>query len=191
MKLLEEKILKEGTVLDGNILKVASFLNQKLDVDFIGKMGSEIADIYSNDNVTKILTIETSGIAIAFAAAQKIGCPVVFAKKHRTTNINGDVYSASAFSFTHQLNYNIIVPTEYLDKNDRIVIVDDFLANGNALVGLIEIVNKSGATLVGCTCAIEKGFQHGGDKLRDKGIRIESLAIIEKMSPEGITFRCN
>ena len=191
MKSLEEKILKEGTVLDGDILKVGSFLNQQLDVPFISEMGREIADIYNNDSVTKVLTIETSGIPIAFAAGQSIGCPVVFAKKNKSSNVSGDVFSASVYSFTHNRTYNIIVPSDFLSSNDRVVIVDDFLANGKALEGLIEIVNKSGATLIGCTCAIEKGFQHGGDKLREKGIRVESLAIIEKMSPEEIIFRCN
>lgn len=191
MKSLEEKILKEGTVLDGDILKVGSFLNQRLDVNFITQIGAEIADIYANDCVTKILTIETSGIPIAFATGQKLGCPVVFAKKNKSSNVSGDVYSASVFSFTHNKTYNIIVPNEFLTADDNVVIVDDFLANGKALEGLIEIVNNSGATLIGCTCAIEKGFQHGGDKLREKGIRVESLAVIDKMSPEGISFRCN
>ena len=191
MKSLENKILNEGTVLNSDILKVGSFLNQQLDVAFITEMGAEIADIYKYDGVTKILTIETSGIPIAFAAGQKIGCPVVFAKKTKSSNLSGNVYSSSVYSFTHDKTFEIIVPTDYLTKTDRVVIVDDFLANGKALEGLIDIVAQSGAKLIGCTCAIEKGFQHGGDSLRKKGIRIESLAVIEKMSPDGIIFRCN
>lgn len=191
MKSLEEKIQNEGVVLEGDILKVGSFLNQQLDVDFMMQMGEEISHIYKNDNVTKILTVETSGIPIAFAAGAKIGCPVVFAKKNKSANVSGDVFTASVYSFTHKTTYDIIVAKEFLSSDDRIVIVDDFLANGKALQGLIELVNQSGATLIGCTCAIEKGFQHGGDDLREKGIRVESLAIVDEMSPAGITFRCN
>ena len=191
MKSLEDKILKEGTVLNSDVLKVGSFLNQQLDVGFITEMGKEIADIYEDDCVTKILTIETSGIPIAFSAGIYIGCPVVFAKKSKSTNVSGNVFSSSVYSFTHNATYEIVVPCDYLSKNDRVVIVDDFLANGKALDGLIDIVEQSGATLVGCTCAIEKGFQHGGDKLREKGIRVESLAVIDEMSPGRIIFRCN
>ena len=191
MKSLEDMILKEGIVLNSDVLKVGSFLNQQIDVDIVTQMGDEISRIYKDDAVTKILTIEASGIAIAFAAGQKLGCPVVFAKKSKTSNVSGEVFTASVYSFTHDVTNNIIVPSQYLSSDDRVVIVDDFLANGAALEGLIEIVRQSGAKLVGCTCAIEKGFQHGGDKLREQGIRIESLAIIDKMSPEAIVFRCN
>ena len=191
MKALEEKILKEGIVLSEDVLKVGSFLNQKLDTKLITEMGEEIAHIYNEDGVTKVLTIEASGIPIAFAAGVKIGCPVVFAKKSKTSNLAGELYTSSVYSFTHNETYQIMVPSDFISKTDRVVIVDDFLANGEALRGLIEIVEKSGAKLIGCTCAIEKGFQKGGDELRNKGYRIESLAVIDKMSPSGITFRCN
>ena len=191
MKALEEKILKDGVVLNEDILKVGSFLNQQLDTEFIMEMGKEISRIYSNDNVTKILTIETSGIPIAFSAGVEIGCPVVFAKKSKSTNVSGNLYTSSVYSFTHNETYQIMVPCEFLSKNDRVVIVDDFLANGKALNGLIDIVNKSGAKLIGCTCAIEKGFQKGGDTLREQGYRIESLAVIDEMDSTHITFRCN
>ena len=191
LKALEEKILKEGIVLNEDVLKVGSFLNQKLDTKLITEMGEEIAHIYNEDGVTKVLTIEASGIPIAFAAGVKIGCPVVFAKKSKTSNLAGELYTSSVYSFTHNETYQIMVPSDFISKTDRVVIVDDFLANGEALKGLIEIVEKSGAKLIGCTCAIEKGFQKGGDELRAQGYRIESLAIIDKMDSSGITFRCN
>lgn len=145
MKSLEDKILKEGIVLNSDVLKVGSFLNQQIDVDIVTQMGDEISKIYKDDAVTKILTIEASGIAIAFAAGQKLGCPVVFAKKSKTSNVSGEVFTASVYSFTHDVTNNIIVPSQYLSSDDRVVIVDDFLANGAALEGLIEIVRQSGA----------------------------------------------
>lgn len=191
MKSLENKILTDGIVLNSDVLKVGSFLNQQLNVKFIMEMGAEIKRIYNGDKVTKILTIESSGIPIAFAAGCELNCPVVFAKKGKSSNVSGDVYSSSVYSFTHNTTYNIIVAKEFLSKDDNVLIIDDFLANGKALEGLIDIVNQSGAKLIGCTCAIEKGFQKGGDKLRDKGIRVESLAVIDEMSPSGIKFRCN
>lgn len=186
---LEQKILNEGTVLEGHVLKVGSFLNQQLDVDFLVEMGKEIDRIYKNDGVTKLLTVEASGIAVAVAAGTVMHLPVVFAKKNKTSNVSGEVYSAVVHSYTHNTDYKIVVSKDYLNANDKIVIIDDFLANGKAIQGLIEIVNQAGATLVGCTCAIEKGFQGGGDALRERGIRVESLAVIDEMSPEGITFR--
>lgn len=189
MKLLEERIVSDGTVLGGNILKVGSFLNQQLDTAFLAKMGEEIKRIYAADGVTKILTIEASGIAIATAAGIVMDVPVVFAKKNKSANVAGEVYTAKVYSFTHKKEYTVTVPKEYLKPNDKIVIVDDFLANGKALEGLIDIVSQSGATLVGATCAIEKGFQGGGDALRDKGIRIESLAIVDEMREGTIKFR--
>lgn len=189
MKALEEKILSEGTVLQGDILKVGSFLNQQLDVDFLLSMGEEIDNIYKGEIITKILTIEASGIAVAVAAAAKMHKKVVFAKKNKTSNVSGEVYSASVHSFTHGTDYLITVPKDYITADDKVLIIDDFLANGKALIGLIDIVNQAGAKVVGCTCAIEKGFQGGGDALRVKGYRIESLAVIEKMSPERIEFR--
>lgn len=189
MKALEEKILKEGTVLAGNILKVGSFLNHKLDVDFIMEMGKEIARLFSDCKVTKILTIETSGIAIAVGAAAQMHIPVVFAKKNKTGNLSGELYTTVVHSYTHGTDYNVVVSKEFLSSDDRVLIIDDFLANGKALLGLIDIVNQAGATLVGASCAIEKGFQQGGDKLREQGIRVESLAIIESMDNGCLTFR--
>lgn len=186
---LEQKILKEGTVLEGHVLKVGSFLNQQLDVDFLVEMGKEIDRIYKKDGVTKLLTVESSGIAVAVAAGMVMHLPVVFAKKNKTSNVSGDIYSAMVHSYTHNTDYKIVVSKDYISAGDKVVIIDDFLANGKALEGLIDIVNQAGATVVGCTCAIEKGFQGGGDRLREQGIRIESLAVIDEMSSEGITFR--
>lgn len=191
MKALEEKILKEGVVLPGNILKVTSFLNHRLDVDFLMEMGKEISRLFENEKPTVILTVETSGIAIAMSAAAAMHLPVVFAKKHKSHNISGEVYSTVVHSYTHGVDYNVVVNKEYLTENDRVLIVDDFLANGKALEGLIDIVNQAGAKVVGCSCAIEKGFQQGGDKLRQKGIKVESLAIVESMSDDSLTFRKN
>lgn len=189
MKALEQKILDEGTVLDGDILKVGSFLNQQLDVDFLLQMGKEINRIYKDEQITKILTIEASGIAIAVAAASVMHKNVIFAKKSKTSNVSGEVYSAKVHSYTHGTDSQITVPKDYINSEDNILIIDDFLANGEALRGLINIVKQSGARIAGCTCAIEKGFQHGGDELRKAGYRVESLAVIEKMSPSGIEFR--
>ncbi len=189
MKALEEKILKEGVVLPGNILKVTSFLNHRLDVDFLMEMGKEIARLFESEKPTKILTVETSGIAIAMGAAAAMHLPVVFAKKHKSHNISGEVYSAVVHSYTHGVDYTIVVNSEYLSADDRVLIVDDFLANGKALEGLIDIVGQAGALVIGCSCAIEKGFQQGGDRLREKGIKVESLAIVESMSDNSLTFR--
>ena len=186
---LEQKILCEGTVLEGNVLKVGSFLNQQLDVDFLVEMGKEIDRIYKNDNVTKLLTVESSGIAVAVAAGTVMHLPVVFAKKNKTSNVSGEIYSSMVHSYTHNTDYKIVVSKDYISADDIVDIIDDFLANGKALEGIIDIVNQAGATLVGCTCAIEKGFQGGGDALREQGIRVESLAVIDEMSTEGITFR--
>ena len=189
LEALEQKILSEGTVLDGGILKVGSFLNQQLDVDFLIKMGEEVKRIYEGERITKILTIEASGIAVAVAVASVMHKNVVFAKKNKTSNLSGELFSAKVHSFTHGTDYTVTVPKDYLSKDDRVLIIDDFLANGNALNGLIDIVNQAGAKVVGCTCAVEKGFQGGGDELRKAGYRVESLAVIEKMSPECIEFR--
>lgn len=190
VKALEEKILKEGTVLPGNVLKVGSFLNQQLDVDFLMQMGTEIGCLYENEGVTKILTIESSGIAVAVCAGAAMHLPVVFAKKNKSANVAGGVYSTVVHSYTHNTDYNIVVSDEYIGNDDKILIVDDFLANGKALRGLIDITGQAGATLAGCVCAIEKGFQRGGDELRREGIRVDSLAIVESMSADGtIEFR--
>lgn len=189
IKALEEKILKEGAVLPGNILKVGSFLNHQIDTAFLKEIGDEIARLYCNTGVNKILTIEASGIAIAVAAGFSMGVPVVFAKKHKSSNVEGEVISSSVESFTHKTVYNIVVGKEFIEKEDKILIVDDFLANGNALIGLTELVEKAGATVVGAAIAIEKGFQKGGDELRKKGMRVESLAIVESMTEESLKFR--
>ncbi len=190
MKALEEKIVREGTVLAGNVLKVGSFLNQQLDVDFLMEMGAEIDRLYKGAGVTKLLTIESSGIAVAVCAGAAMHLPVVFAKKNRSANVAGGVYTTVVHSYTHNTDYNIVVSDEYLGADDKILIVDDFLANGKALRGLIDIVKQAGAEVVGCVCAIEKGFQRGGDELRREGVRVDSLAIVESMSPDGgIEFR--
>lgn len=189
MKALELKIINEGIVLSDDVLKVGSFLNHQLDVDFLMEMGREICRLFSDEKITKILTIETSGIPIAVAAAASMHVPVVFAKKNKTDNLSGEMYMTVVHSFTHGVDYNVVVSREYLSADDRVLIIDDFLANGKAILGLIDIINQAGATTVGACCAIEKGFQGGGDALRKKGIRVESLAIIESMSDTSITFR--
>lgn len=189
IRALEERILKEGRVLPGEILKVGSFLNQQIDTALLMDMGAEIARLYAGSGITKILTIESSGIAVAFAAGCALNAPVVFAKKHASINMSDDIYSSSVFSYTHQQTYDIVVAADYLSPDDTVLIVDDFLAIGNALKGLIDIVGKSGAKLAGAAIAIEKGFQGGGDRLREQGIRVESLAIIESMSDTSLTFR--
>ncbi len=189
MKALEEKILKEGKVLPGNILKVGSFLNHQIDVDFTMEMGKEIARLFGEEGVNKILTIETSGIPIAVAAGAAMHVPVVFAKKHKSSNVSGEVLSTSVHSYTHNTDYTVVVESDYLSPDDNVLIVDDFLANGKALKGLIDIISKAGASVAGACCAIEKGFQKGGDELRADGIRVESLAVIDSMDDCKITFR--
>ena len=189
MVALEEKILKEGKVLPGNILKVGSFLNHRIDVDFIMEMGKEIARLFDGEKITSILTIETSGIPIAVAAGAAMHLPVIFAKKHKTSNVSGGVYKTVVHSYTHGTDYTVVVESDYLSENDNVLIVDDFLANGKALKGLLDIVSQAGATSAGAVCAIEKGFQHGGDELRADGIRVESLAIIDSMEDGKIIFR--
>ena len=186
---LEEKILKEGTVLPGDILKVDCFLNHCIDVSFMMDMGREIAGLYEGKGVNKILTIETSGIPIAFAAAQIMNVPVVFAKKDKSGNISDKVFSSRVESFTRKNVYDAVVSKEYLCKDDKVLVIDDFLAKGNALNGLIDILRQAGADLVGCAIAIEKGFQSGGDELRRQGIKVESLAIIESMTDDSLIFR--
>ena len=181
MQLLEDRIIRDGKVFTGNVLKVDSFLNHQLDVELLDEMGREMKSLFKDSNITKVLTIEASGIGVGCMVAKHFNCPLLFAKKTKTLNIKGDVYTSKVESFTHQCTYDIIVSKDFLNQNDKVLIVDDFLAKGNALVGLIDIVNQSGATLAGCGIAIEKGYQGGGDKLREQGIRVESMAIIEKM----------
>lgn len=189
MKKMEDKILAEGEILSGGVLKVGSFLNQQIDTAFMKEIGEEIARLYKDDEITKILTIEASGIPIAVSAGFAMDLPVVYAKKNKSSNISGDVYTTVVQSFTHGNKNNVIVNKEFISPDDRILIVDDFLAHGSALTGLIEIVEMAGASVVGCVAAIEKGFQQGGDRLRAKGYRIESLAIVEEMDDTEIVFR--
>ena len=189
MELLEKFIAEYGSV-KGTVLKVGHFLNHQIDVGLIMELGREIARLYEKDGVTKVMTIESSGIALATAAAYHLHVPVVYAKKNHSLNQSDDIYSTPVFSYTHQVTYDATVAKEYLTDRDKVVIVDDFLATGGALHGLMRIVEMAGAKLAGCAIAIEKGFQGGGDKLRAAGIRVESLAIIEEMSEEkGIIFR--
>lgn len=188
MQQMEEKILKEGQVLPGGILKVGNFLNQQIDTAFLSEIGSEIARLFDGTGANKILTIESSGIAIAAAAGITMGIPLVFAKKHKTSNVDGDIYSTTVHSFTHGTDYNVVVSSDYLKKDDRVLLVDDFLANGNALRGLVDLCSQAGAEVIGAAVAIEKRFQGGGDALREEGIRVESLACIESMDDESVTF---
>ena len=189
MKLLEERILKDAAVRAGNVLKVDSFLNHQMDVELFAAMGREWARLFAGEGVNKILTIEASGIGIACIAAQQFGVPVVFAKKSRTKNIAGSVYTAQVESYTHGGIYTILVSKEFLTKDDKVLILDDFLANGNALLGLISLAEQAGAQVVGAGIAIEKAYQPGGARVRDKGVRVESLARVKAMSPDGgLTF---
>lgn len=190
MKALEEKILKDGHVAKGNILKVDSFLNHQIDVKFMNEIGKEFKRLYADKQIDKILTIEASGIGIACIVAQYFDVPVVFAKKSKTKNIYGDVYTSKVESFTHGTTYDIILSKEFLKEGEKILIIDDFLAKGNALIGLINLVQKANAEIVGAGIVIEKAFQEGGKIVReDYGIRVESLAKIKSMSYEdGIEF---
>ncbi len=191
MKLLEDMIREKGIVKPGNVLKVDSFLNHQMDINLFNEMGKEFKRIFADRNITKILTIEASGIGIACVAAQYFDVPVVFAKKAQSINIDGDVYSTSITSFTHKREYQVIVSKKYLSPEDHILIIDDFLANGCALQGLIDIVKSSGATVEGIGIAIEKGFQDGGALIRNMDVNLHSLAIVDSMNAETgeIVFR--
>ena len=184
MKALEERIRRDGVVKAGNVLKVDSFLNHQMDIDLFNEMGKEWARLFADRPITKILTVEASGIGIACVAAQHFHVPVVFAKKTQSLNIDGEVYSTKIESFTHKRVYDVIVSKKFIKPEDHILIIDDFLANGCALEGLLEIVREAGATAEGIGIAVEKGFQKGGDLIRAKGIRLESLAIVESMDAE-------
>lgn len=189
MELLKARIRKDGIVRGTDVLKVDSFLNHQMDIALFNEMGKEWAKRYAGIGVNKILTIEASGIGIAAVAAQSFDCPVVFAKKSQSKNISGDVYTTKVTSFTHDRVYDVMVNKRFLNEGDRVLIIDDFLANGAALTGLIDLVNQSGATLIGCGIAIEKAFQPGGANLRAQGVRIESLARVASMSEqEGVVF---
>lgn len=188
MKLLEERILRDGVIKPGGILKVDMFLNHQIDPELMFAMGQELKRLYKDDNVTKVLTIESSGIAIAICAAYAIGCPMVFAKKSKSKNISDDIYAVEVPSFTHGNVNTVVLSKEYLKPGDRVLIVDDFLATGAALKGLCDIVKQAGATVVGCGIAVEKEFQGGGNLMRGRGIRVESLAKIASMTDDGIEF---
>ena len=181
MQLLKDRIRKDGKIKSGDVLKVDSFLNHQMDIKLFVEIGKEFKRRFADYEVNKILTIEASGIGIACIVAQYFDVPVVFAKKSKTKNIAGDVYTTQVESFTHGRTYDIMVSKEYLGAGDKVLLIDDFLANGKALEGLAAIVNDSGAKLVGAGIVIEKGFQPGGDRLRAEGIRVESLAIVESM----------
>lgn len=189
MNFLEERILKDGIVKPGNVLKVDSFLNHQMDVELVDRIGEEFYRRFKDKKITKVLTIEASGIAIACAVARCFGVPMVFAKKSKSINIDGDVFVAQVESFTHQTKNNVIVSKKFLNENDHVLIIDDFLANGCALQGLISITESSGATVEGLGIVIEKGFQIGGRVIRNLGYRLESLAIIESMDDEKGTLK--
>ncbi len=184
MNFLEEKIVKDGIVKEGNVLKVDSFLNHQMDIELFNEMGREWKRRFQGKNITKILTIEASGIGIACIVAQHFGVPVVFAKKSKSINLEGDMYTAEVESFTHKNKNQVIVSKKFLNEDDHVLLIDDFLANGCALQGLIQIVHSAGATVEGIGIAIEKGFQTGGKIIRNLGYQLESLAIIEEMDWE-------
>ena len=191
MELLEQRILRDGIVKSEEVLKVDSFLNHQLDIDLFNAMGAEFKRLFADVPITKILTIEASGIGIACVVAQHFGVPVVFAKKAQSINLDGDMLTTRIQSFTHGRVYDVIVSKKFLNEGDRVLVIDDFLANGCALNGLIELVDEAGASVEGIGIAVEKGFQHGGDDLRARGYRLESLAIVDAMDPATgeITFR--
>ena len=191
MNFLEERILRDGVVKPGNVLKVDSFLNHQLDVALLEQIGEEFKRRFSGVPVTKVLTIESSGIAMAYPVAKAFGVPLVFAKKAQSVNLDGEMYVAEVDSFTHKRRNLVIVAKKYLSSEDHVLIIDDFLANGCALQGLISIVEHAEATVEGCGIVIEKGFQEGGERIRNLGYRLESLAIVDAMDAETgeITFR--
>lgn len=191
MKLLEERIRKDGNIKPGNVLKVDCFLNHQMDIDLFNEIGKEFKRLFAKKNINKIVTIEASGIGIACIVAQYFKVPVVFAKKSQSINLDGEVYSEKITSYTHGKVYDVIVSKKYLSKDDHILIIDDFLANGCALEGLLSIVDKAGATVEGIGIIIEKGFQKGGELIRSKGVDLQSLAIVESMNAETkeIVFR--
>ena len=189
MNFLEERILKDGIVKPGNVLKVDSFLNHQMDVRLLDEIGREFKRRFADEKITKVLTIESSGIAIAVPVAREFDVPMVFAKKSKSINIEGDMYVAEVDSFTHKKTNTVIVAKKFLSPEDRVLIIDDFLANGCALQGLISIVEDAEAKVVGCGIAIENGFQDGGHRIRNLGYRLESLAILESMDTESGTIQ--
>ena len=188
MQTLKTRILKDGKVKPGNVLKVDSFLNHQMDIQLLEEIGEEFKKRFEGTEINKILTIEASGIGIACMVAKAFGVPMVFAKKNQTKNIAGDVYTSRVQSYTHGRIYDIIVSKEFLGKDDKVLLIDDFLANGCALDGLIDVVGQSGAALQGVGIVIEKYFQGGGDRIRNQGIRVESLAMVESMTDDTLEF---
>lgn len=189
MEALEQRIRQDGRILPGNIIKVDGFLNHQIDTRFIGEMADEFARLFDISRVTKVLTAEASGIALAAVCSYKWGIPMVFAKKAKSDNIEGGLYKSEVFSYTYKKTYTMICSKDWLTAQDRVLIIDDFMANGQAMHGLIDLVKESGAELVGIGCAIEKGFQHGGDSLREAGYPLKSLAIIDAADENGFIFR--
>ncbi len=189
MKLLEERIQKEGKILPGNIVKVDGFLNHRVDVKLMHEMAKEFGRLFDLDGITAVLTIEASGIALAAICAEEFGVPMVFAKKAKSDNIEGGLYKSEIYSYTYKKLVTLIMSKQWLSSSDKVLIIDDFLANGEALRGLVDIVNQSGAELIGIGVAIEKGFQPGGQKLRDAGYNLHSLAIIDEANENGFVFR--
>ena len=191
MRLLEERIRKDGIVKEGQVLKVDSFINHQMDINLFNEMGKEFKRLFADKPINKILTIEASGIGLACVIAQHFDVPVVFAKKAKSINLDGDMYTTKIESFTHKRVYDVIVSKKFLSEEDHVLIIDDFLANGCAVAGLVDLVRSAGATVEGVGIAVEKGFQQGGKILRDKGLQVESLAIVENMNHETgeIVFR--
>ena len=189
MELLKQRILKDGVIKPGNVLKVDNFLNHQMDIALINEIGKEFKRRFADCPITKILTIEASGIGIAAITAQYFDVPMIFAKKAQSINLDGEMLTTRVESFTHKRVYDVILAKKFLSPDDHVLLIDDFLANGCALMGLIDLVNGAGATIEGAGIVIEKGFQDGGKKIRDMGIRLESLAIVDSMSDNSLTFR--
>ena len=189
MQLLKDRIRSEGKVLPGNIIKVDGFLNHRVDTRLMGQIADEFARLFDVENITMVLTAEASGIALATICAERYNVPMVFAKKAKSDNIEGGLYQSDIFSYTYKKKVTLLVSKEWLSSDDKVLIIDDFMANGEAMRGLCDIVKAAGATLVGIGCAVEKGFQGGGDRLRAAGVNLKSLAIIESAEPGNIVFR--
>lgn len=189
MQQLKDRIVREGRILPGNIVKVDGFLNHRVDTAFMGELADEFARYFDTNNITMVLTAEASGIALATVCAQKYGVPMVFAKKAKSDNIEGGLYQSEIFSYTYKKKFTLIVAQEWMGPDDKVLIIDDFMAKGYAMRGLIDIVEKSGAQLMGIGVAVEKGFQDGGDSLRRDGYNIHSLAIIDAVEGDRIVFR--
>lgn len=189
MQLLKDRIRREGKVLPGNIIKVDGFLNHRVDTNLMSEIADEFAKHFDVKNITMVLTAEASGIAIATICAHKYGVPMVFAKKAKSDNIEGGLYQSEIFSYTYKKKVTQLLSKEWINENDRVLIVDDFMANGEAIRGLCDLVNQAGAELVGIGVAVEKGFQGGGDRLREAGVNYHALAVIERADEDGIVFR--